>query len=99
MTFDLSRRHILISGLALITAPAIVRASSLMPVRAPRLVGPVGTGVMEGGYPGFIIGSWLDKVAELYRISRRPGEDDFSLKARAFSAITPHYLKGSWIRP
>ena len=64
-----SRRSLILgAGASLLAAPAIVRAASLMKVRAVL--------------PDIVTESYLDKIVRLYGITRRPAELDYSLRER-----------------
>lgn len=83
----MNRRQFLRGGLVLAAAPAIVRAASLMPVRALPAV-PILDEV--GVMPFFANGEMLDQIAFLYGIRRRdlaPAETDWSLRERVIAAI------------
>lgn len=59
------RRSFLRGGLALMAAPAIVRASSLMPIKAPKMVSEFLVTVR------FDYGAFIDEVAMIAQIPRR----------------------------
>jgi hypothetical protein len=78
---DLNRRSLLVGGgLSLIAAPAIVRAASLMPVRAYELP-PHVYGVEIAG--PLVLNHW----AGLYHLERQWGEPDASLRRRVLAEI------------
>jgi len=52
MTIELPRRSFLLGLASLIAAPAVVRAGSLMPVKAPKWIQPT----LIGNFDGFNIG-------------------------------------------
>jgi len=53
MTLELPRRKFLIGLVSLIAAPAVVKASSLMPVKVPKLAQP---SIIVGDWTAFNVG-------------------------------------------
>lgn len=71
---DMNRRSLLIGGLALFAAPAIVRAASIMPIKAwrdPRTI------YVRAGAPGLGNGtSWADAFTNIQEAILNIGRDD-----------------------